>query len=36
AVMAGIESIHMIRRGQYRYPAGDGMSPAEQFYLLAA
>ncbi|MBK0167355.1 IS6 family transposase, partial [Klebsiella sp. S69] len=26
----------MIRKGQYQHPAGDGMSPAEQFYLLAA
>ncbi|MBF4114239.1 IS6 family transposase, partial [Enterobacter cloacae] len=25
----------MIRKGQYQHPAGDGMSPAEQFYLLA-
>ncbi|MBF4114279.1 IS6 family transposase, partial [Enterobacter cloacae] len=26
----------MIRKGQYQHPAGDGMSPAELFYLLAA
>ena len=35
-ILAGIELIHMIRKGQFRYPAGDGLSPAEQFYLLAA
>ncbi len=33
-LLAGIELIHMIRKGQYQHPAGDGMSPAEQFYLL--
>lgn len=22
--------------GQFQYPVGDGLSPAEQFYLLAA
>lgn len=35
AILAGIELINMIRKGQYQHPAGDGMSPAEQFYLLA-
>lgn len=35
-ILAGIELIHMIRKGQYQYPADDGMSPAEQFYLLVA
>ena len=35
-LLAGIELLHMIRKGQYQHPAGDGMSPAEQFYLLAA
>lgn len=25
----------MIRKGQYGHPAGDGLSPSEQFYLLA-
>ena len=35
-ILAGIELIHMIRKGQYQHPAGDGLSPAEQFYLLAA
>ncbi|MGL5388961.1 MAG: IS6 family transposase, partial [Enterobacterales bacterium] len=28
--------VHMIRKGQLHHPAGDGLSPAEQFYLLAA
>lgn len=36
AVLAGIELVHMIRKGQYAHPDGDGLSPAEQFYLLAA
>lgn len=36
AILAGIELIHMIRKGQYQHPAGDGMSLAEQFYLMAA
>jgi putative transposase len=35
-ILAGIELIHMIRKGQRRHPAGDGLSPVEQFYLLAA
>lgn len=35
-ILAGIELIHMIRKGQYQHPADDGMSPAEQFYLLVA
>jgi transposase-like protein len=35
-ILAGIELIHMIRKGQYHHPGSDGMSPAEQFYLLAA
>ncbi|MDE9455208.1 IS6 family transposase [Xenorhabdus bovienii] len=34
--LAGIELIHMIRKGQYQHPQSDGLSPAEQFYLLAA
>ncbi|QXD01083.1 Mobile element protein (plasmid) [Klebsiella sp. PL-2018] len=34
--LAGIELLHMIREGEYQHPAGDGMSPAEQFYLLVA
>ncbi|MGV7961529.1 DDE-type integrase/transposase/recombinase [Photorhabdus tasmaniensis] len=35
-LLAGIELIQMIRKGQLHHPAGDGLSPAEQFYLLAA
>jgi transposase-like protein len=35
-ILAGIELIHMIRKGQLQHPAGDELSPAEQFYLLAA
>ena len=31
-LLAGIERLYMIRKGQYQHPAGDGMSPAEQFY----
>lgn len=36
AILAGIELIHMIRKGQLHHPAGNELSPAEQFYLLAA
>ena len=35
-MLAGIELIHMIRKGQLHHPQGDGLSPAEQFYLLVA
>ncbi|MFI0488389.1 MAG: IS6 family transposase, partial [Yersinia sp. (in: enterobacteria)] len=28
--------IHMIRKGQYQHPESEGLSPAEQFYLLSA
>lgn len=35
-VLAGIELIHMIRKGQYQHPESEGLSPAEQFYLLTA
>ena len=35
-ILAGIELIHMIRKGQYQHLQEDGLSPAEQFYLLAA
>ncbi|MFW5394013.1 DDE-type integrase/transposase/recombinase [Yersinia sp. 2544 StPb PI] len=35
-ILAGIELIHMIRKGQYQPPKNEGLSPAEQFYLLAA
>ncbi|EIO7472102.1 DDE-type integrase/transposase/recombinase, partial [Salmonella enterica subsp. enterica] len=30
-LLAGIELIHMIRKGQYQHPQGEGLSPAEQF-----
>ena len=33
-ILAGIELIHMIRKGQYKHPQGNGLSPAEQFCLL--
>lgn len=33
-ILAGIELLHMIRKGQFQYPVGDGLSPADQFYLL--
>jgi transposase-like protein len=36
AILAGIEIIHMLRKGQLQHPHGDGLSPAEQFYLLVA
>ncbi|VEA66453.1 Integrase core domain [Serratia plymuthica] len=36
ALLAGIELVQMIRKGQCQHPLGDGLSPAEQFYLLAA
>lgn len=35
-ILAGIEMVHMIRKAQYQHPHGEGLSPAEQFYLLAA
>lgn len=35
-ILVGIELIHMIRKGQFHHSAGDGLSPAEQFYRLAA
>ncbi|AVJ17511.1 TPA: IS6 family transposase [Serratia rubidaea] len=36
ALLAGIELVHMIRKGQYQHPDGEGLSPADQFYLLGA
>ncbi|THD51278.1 IS6 family transposase, partial [Enterobacteriaceae bacterium ML5] len=36
AILAGIELIHMIHKGQYQHSAGAHLSPAEQCYLLAA
>ncbi|MGP2471655.1 IS6 family transposase [Yersinia sp. 2540 StPb PI] len=35
-LLVGIELIHMKRKGQYQHPQNEGLSPAEQFYLLAA
>lgn len=35
-ILAGIELIHMIRKGQYLHPDSDGLPLAESFYLLAA
>jgi len=35
-ILAGIELLHMVRKGQCQHPQGEGLSPAEQFYLLAA
>ena len=35
-LLACIELLQMIRKGQYQHPAGACLSPAEQFYLLAA
>jgi hypothetical protein len=35
AIIAGIETMHMIRKGQLDCPPCDVMSAAEQFYSLA-
>jgi transposase-like protein len=35
-LLAGIERIHMIRKGHYQHSQSEGLSPAEQGYLLAA
>lgn len=35
-VLGGIETMHMIRKGQMLAPEGRRASPAEQFYALAA
>ncbi|MBU3895672.1 IS6 family transposase [Serratia rubidaea] len=35
-LLAGIELIHMIHKGQYKHTQSDRLSPAEQFYLLIA
>ena len=35
AVLAGIELMHMIRKGQFMMRGCDGMSFADQFYMLA-
>ena len=36
AVLAGIEVVAMIGKGQYQRPEGDGLSPAELFCLMVA
>ncbi|WP_447888136.1 hypothetical protein [Serratia fonticola] len=33
--LAGIELIHMIRKGQYQHPLPEGLPPAQQFRLWA-
>ena len=35
-ILTGIELSNMIRKGQYQHPQSEGLSPVEQFYLLAA
>ncbi len=35
-ILAGIECVQMIRKGQLQHPDCEGLSQAEQFYLLAA
>ncbi|WON76813.1 IS6 family transposase [Serratia sp. UGAL515B_01] len=35
-ILTGIECVQMIRKGQFQHLDGEGLSPAEQFYLLAA
>jgi hypothetical protein len=35
-LLAGIELVQMIHKVQCQQRLGDGLSPAEQFYLLAA
>ncbi|MGP2408159.1 IS6 family transposase [Yersinia sp. 2553 StPb PI] len=35
-LLAGIELSHMIRKGQLQHPVEEHLSPAEQFYWLAA
>jgi putative transposase len=34
-VLAGIELMHMIRKGQFAIDGADAMSLADQFYALA-
>ena len=34
-IIAGIETMHMIKKGQLRCPEGQRLSAAEQFYSLA-
>ncbi|MGP2471607.1 IS6 family transposase [Yersinia sp. 2540 StPb PI] len=35
-ILPGIELVQMIRKGPLQHPGGEVLSPAEQFYLLAA
>ncbi len=35
-LIGGIETTHMIKKGQLHCPDGQAMSPANQFYNLAA
>ena len=35
SVLAGIELIHMVRKGQFAIDGADAMSFADQFYALA-
>ena len=35
SILAGIETIHMIRKGQLDRPNAEASSPASQFYSLA-
>jgi hypothetical protein len=34
-LIGGIETMHMIRKGQLNFPKGSTMSAAQQFYSLA-
>ncbi len=34
-LLAGIELMHMLRKGQHRAPQGRRLSAADQFYSLA-
>ena len=34
-LIAGIETMHMVKKGQLHCPGGQAMSAAEQFYSLA-
>ncbi|WP_156305505.1 DDE-type integrase/transposase/recombinase, partial [Yersinia pekkanenii] len=35
-ILAGIELVHMIYKGQLQHPGREHLPPAEQFYLLTA
>ena len=35
-IISGIETMHMIKKGQMTCPEGQVMSAAEQFYSLAS